>query len=357
MKKRDISPLKIAGAYIGTVVGAGFATGQEILQFFASFRLSGFWGIIIATGFFIFFGLIIMELGFTLKAKSHLEIVNESCGELLGRAMDIIISVCLFISLTAMMAGTGALFGQLGLTAVLGNIIMAVLTVMTVLTGINGVINAISAVVPFLLTSVIAISIYSITNSPPDFSETVLIPGNGMIGNWFTAAVLYASYNIITSISVLGPLGSSAADKKTVKKGAVLGGLGLGIAALMIYLAISGNLSTSLRLEVPMSFLAGNISKAVQMLYTVVLIAEIYTTAVGSLYGFSSRLMSSERAPAKGGVVIIGAAIAALLASLLGFSNLVKYLYPLQGYGGIVLLAFLLFPKRKFGIKRIHIIR
>ena len=37
MKNTGVSTLKVAAAYIGTVVGAGFATGQEILQFFNRF--------------------------------------------------------------------------------------------------------------------------------------------------------------------------------------------------------------------------------------------------------------------------------------------------------------------------------
>lgn len=34
MNRKGVSTLKVAATYIGTVVGAGFATGQELLQFF-----------------------------------------------------------------------------------------------------------------------------------------------------------------------------------------------------------------------------------------------------------------------------------------------------------------------------------
>jgi len=347
LEKKNISALKIAAAYIGTVVGAGFATGQEILQFFAAFGLNGLWGIILATGLFILFGAIIMELGFWLNAKSHLEIIRHTGGPVFGAVMDVMISLCLFVALTAMMAGTGALFSQqFGLTGVLGNLIMAVLSVMTVLTGIRGVISAISAVVPFLLAAVIAISVFSIINTPPVFSQS---GGNSFIGNWLMAAILYASYNIIMSISILGPLGASSPDKKTVIRGGVLGGFGLGAASVMIYLAICGNTSDVSNLEVPMSYIAGKVSPVVQMLYGVVLVAEIYTTAVGALYGLSARIGNIAKSPKKGSAIIIGAAIAALLASLLGFSNLVKYLYPIQGYCGIALLGSLLYIKIKSG--------
>jgi len=41
MKKNTMSTFKIAATYIGTIVGAGFATGQETLQFFAPFGITG----------------------------------------------------------------------------------------------------------------------------------------------------------------------------------------------------------------------------------------------------------------------------------------------------------------------------
>ena len=43
-----IEGFRIAMAYIGTVVGAGFATGQEILQFFTHYGILSFWAILIS---------------------------------------------------------------------------------------------------------------------------------------------------------------------------------------------------------------------------------------------------------------------------------------------------------------------
>ena len=89
MKKNNVSTLRIAATYIGIVVGAGFATGQELLQFFVIFGLQGFWGIVITTFLFIIFGFIIMELGYELNAKSHLDILKHTSGRALDFIMDI----------------------------------------------------------------------------------------------------------------------------------------------------------------------------------------------------------------------------------------------------------------------------
>lgn len=348
MKKNGVSPLKIAGVYIGTIVGAGFATGQEILQFFARFGLDGLWGIISTTVLFIIFGYIVLELGYKLFAQSHLEIIKYSGGKVIGTVMDLMITFFLFGSMTAMIAGTGALFAQqFGLPAFLGSLLMAVITAITVLTGINGVINSISIVVPFLLTSVIGISIITIIKSPPLMSAAQIVEKNIFMKNWWLATLLYISYNIVLSIGVLGPLGAHARDERAIFKGAALGGLGLGLGTLMIYLAICGNFANIQNLEVPMSYIAGNISHLVQIIYAVILIAEIYTTAVGSLYSFSARTVNLKRHPRKGKAIVVGVATMAFFASLLGFSNLVKYLYPSVGYIGIIMLVCLVYTKLK----------
>jgi uncharacterized membrane protein YkvI len=175
---------------------------------------------------------------------------------------------------------------------------------------------------------------------------------NGLISNWLLAAVLYVSYNTVISIAVLGPLGVEARHKKAIRNGAILGGAGLGVGSIMIYLALSGHIESIHKLEVPMLFIAGGISSIVQIIYAVVLIAEVYTTAVGSLYGFTSRITDISKNPRKGRIIVIAGTLIALVASQFGFSNLVKYLYPVVGYGGIVLLACLIYVKIKQRGKR-----
>lgn len=346
MKKQKVSATKLAATYIGTVVGAGFATGQEILQFFAAFGIKGAWGIVLTTVLFIVFGIIIMEMGFRLNARSHLDITGGFGGKFLGIAIDAIVVFFLFGSLTAMLAGTGALANQqFGIPKVAGNLAMAVLAAFTVFCGTKGVINAISAVVPFLLLAVGGISAYSIINMPPDFNVNVAT--SGLLGNWLGSSLLYASYNIIMALAVLAPLGAAAESERALRRGGLLGGIGLGLGSLMIYLAVNGNMNEVQGLEVPMAHIAALISPFVEVAYSVVLIAEIYTTAVGSLFGLAVGMTDIDKSPPKSKVLVIVLTLLAFVGSLLGFSNLVKYLYPLAGYAGFVLLAWIVYKRAK----------
>lgn len=345
MKETRVSTFKVAATYIGTVVGAGFASGQETLQFFSVFGIYGLFGLVIVTFLFILFGYIIMDLGRRLKAQSHLKIVKFAGGRYVGAITDYIITFFLFGALTAMIAGAGAMFSQqFNFSPIWGNLLMATITCVTVLTGLKGVINSISFVVPFLISSVLLVSIVSIFREPQVTTVVQTAQESSLIRNWWWAAILYTSYNLVLAVAVLGPLGAKAKNKKSIIKGAIIGGLGLGIGATAIYLALTKNADALLNIEIPMAFIAGRISYAIQIVYIVVLLAEVYTTAVGSLYGFTARISDITSSNTK--LLIVGVSISAFIASQFGFSNLVKYLYPLVGYGGIIMLVGLLYTTR-----------
>ncbi|HBT19894.1 MAG TPA: hypothetical protein DEA47_00745 [Peptococcaceae bacterium] len=123
MEKR-LSIFTVAAVYVSTVVGAGFASGQEVLQFFGCFGLAGFAGIAISTALFIFFGMLIMDLGHKLKAKSFLPVVKQAGGgKWFSGIIYIIITFFLFRVVVIMDAGVGAIFTeQSGRPAVLGTL-------------------------------------------------------------------------------------------------------------------------------------------------------------------------------------------------------------------------------------------
>ena len=53
---RPTSPLGIAATFIGTTIGAGYASGQEILQYFVSFGILGGMGALAIAGALFFVG-------------------------------------------------------------------------------------------------------------------------------------------------------------------------------------------------------------------------------------------------------------------------------------------------------------
>ncbi len=61
--------VKIASIYVGTVIGAGFASGREIIDFFGIYGLKGILGMIIA-------GILFSLIGSVLLVKIYNNQIN-----------------------------------------------------------------------------------------------------------------------------------------------------------------------------------------------------------------------------------------------------------------------------------------
>lgn len=115
----SISILRYAGTYIGAVIGSGFASGQEPLQFFASYGYWGFLGAILVIVLFAWYGYLFMAAGYKLQTSTHQPVLNYLCGNVVGRIFDWILTFFLFGVLAIMISGGGAALGAAVLFMVL----------------------------------------------------------------------------------------------------------------------------------------------------------------------------------------------------------------------------------------------
>lgn len=331
---------RVAATYVGTVVGAGFASGQEMLRFFVAYGRAGLAGVGVATLLFCLFGVLVMDLGRRLRVRSHREILYYACGQQIGKLMDVVITLFLGATLTVMVAGGGAVFAeQLGLPRAIGSILTAGLASLTILAGMRGIMAANSVVVPLLAVAVTGLSLASLRlhGLGAILDQAAPWPMWAPVNSWAVAALLYVGYNLVLSISVLGPLGAEVGDRRIIIAGGILGGLALGLLAVAIKLAVAAHMPDIGRVEVPMLFLARLHPRPVQWFYMLILWAEIYTTATACAYGFASRFAEVMHSSYRGVVVLVTAM--SLFGSGFGFSVLLAKLYPTFGLITLVVLA------------------
>lgn len=344
---KQFSTLSIAAAFIGTIVGAGFATGQEVLQFFSFYGVKGLIGIAISVILFCYFGILIMQISRELNADSHLELVRYTFGKQLGGLMDWFITLSFLGVLVVMAAGSGAVAEeQLGLPPVVGSTVVIILSFLTVSSGVTNVIRAIGCVVPFLLCAVVGVAVFSLLTDPLTASKIALLESIEAPSqtNWSFSAILYVSYNIILAVAILSPLGVEAKNRKSLIMGGILGGLGLGVGILAIDLAVISGVPEILPFQVPMVFLAARFDSFFGYAFGLILILEIYTTAVSILYGFAARVAyGSKRRILWAGL----ASLFAIFAAQYGFSRIIAMVYPLMGIVGLIFLGGLLWAHLK----------
>lgn len=339
MECKNVNAFQIASAYIGVTVGAGFASGQEVLQFFSFFGPASFAAIIMASYLFAIFALLILRSGARLHANSHREVVYHSGGRFVGLAVDATITFFLFGSFTAMLAGTGAsLNQQFGLPPLLGSVLMAAVSLATVLPGLCGILSALGFLVPLMLAGIIAMAVAVLAVMPSGLSDIGYFaqPWAAVLPYWPLSALTYVSYNLLVAVAILAPMGRLAKTRADIEKGAIAGGIGLGVGILAINLILL-TIPESFGYPIPMNYVANRFSPLVGSGYTLILMAAIYTTAVGSLYGFTARLANPASSRFRTLVPLI--TVTGIGASAIGFTNLVRFLYAGVGIAGFLLLG------------------
>lgn len=339
--------LQIAATYIGAVVGAGFASGQEIMQFFVPFGRQAYWGTVMVTLLFILLGMTVLRLAMRRQFNSYQEIVGYLLGPRLGRVVDGFLSLFLFLGLCIMLAGSGAIFAEhLDGPAGLG-IGLAVLCLAVVLTGeVKGLVwfNSLLVPVKFLLCLGVCLAAVWLTPGGPPLISPASPGLNPVSSSWIWASLLYVSYNLVLGMVVLASLGPYA-ERAGNTLGAVLGGVGLGVFALAIIYALQVNYPAVAEYEVPMLYVAALVHPGLKYLYGIILWLGILTTAVANAYGFAQRLAALSRLSYR---TCLGLTLlAAIPFAQFSFADLIQIVYPFFGYVGLALMAGLVFKLRR----------
>ncbi|MGO3133191.1 MAG: YkvI family membrane protein [Alcaligenes sp.] len=335
--------LGIAMAFVGVVVGAGFASGQEILQFFSSF---GYWGLLggVVSGLcFTVLGMAVGELSQVSVSHSFKEGLYLICGPRLGVVVDIMITFFMYAIAVVMFAGGGSLLEQQwGVPAEYGSMAVMVITVLIVFLRVDRVMAFIGSITPILVLMVIFLCVYSWNTRDLPLQELDVIAQTKPQGarHWLMGSLLYVSYNMVVGAPFLMIAGAQATSRRNALLGGLVGGLLLGFLIVLISAGVFGRIDTIGSAALPMLMLASEQSKLLGTIMSVVIFAMILTTSVGVLYSFSARILPPNTRKFNIGTAIAG--VLGLVGAKIGFINLVGTVYPFFGYLGFVLMAWIL---------------
>jgi len=331
---------RLASAFVGVIVGAGFASGQEILQFFTSFGAVGLLGGIISSAVFMFLAMALAALGQHVGAESHKPVVTLICGKYVGAFVDAFITFFMFGVAVVMLAGAGSLLQQFtGVPSVWGSVAATVLVVLIVCLNLRSVVTVIGLITPFLVLMAFIVCIWALVARESSFTDLNAVAQTMPqgAGNWLVAALLYVSYNIVAGTPMLAIMGGDAPNRRVAVWGGVLGGLVLGVLILIIAAGMLARVDDIANVPMPTLMLAMELSPLLGVIMAVVIFGMILNTAVGVLYSFVARFFEPETTGFRWGA--IGSGALALVGSFFGFIALVGTVYPFFGYLGFVLMV------------------
>lgn len=340
--------MKIGSAFIGIIVGAGFASGQEILQYFTSFGYLGIFGAIVSTALFAYVGMTLVSVGSRLKTTNHKDAFFDISGKVFGTIIDYIIIFTLFGVGVVMLAGAGSLLNQqFGLPSFVGSLLMIVLVATVVMLNVQKVISIIGSITPFLILFIILAGLYSLFTMDLSFEklEPIALKHDSALSNWFFSAVNYVSFNTAVGAAMSLVMGGAEKDPKAAARGGLVGGLGLGIMIIISHLAIFSKIDVVGAYELPMLKIVDLISPVLSIVMTFVLFGMIFNTAVSMFYAFTARFMVMNTS--KANIFVVVTLVVGFIASFAGFTGLVSFFYPLIGTLGLVLIGVLIYAPFK----------
>jgi uncharacterized membrane protein YkvI len=326
--------LQIAATYIGTVVGAGFATGREIVEFFTKYGSAGFAGILISGFLFIAIGTKLMLMARRINASSFDDMNHYLFGSAASRVVNVLMLIMLFGVTGVMLSGTGALFReQLNLPFQAGVVLTLIVTYVVMKKGIDGILWTNSLIVPIMILFSLVL-----TFSMFDFSGgRQLLVGEDFTRDWkwLLSPFAYAAFNLTLAQAVLVPLSREAADESVIKWGGFLGGLGL-TCILLNSQYVLYSVPRVLSYEIPIAEIVGGLGLFVHYFFVLVIYGEIFSTLIGNLFGLAGSLGKNMRL--SNNVILLSLMLGSYLLSQVGYAELLHYLYPVFGMIALIFL-------------------
>lgn len=343
--KKILVIFQIAAVYIGTVIGAGFATGKEIVEFFTQYGNVGFIGIVISGICFIYFGTKILLKAIDLRIQSVLEFNQFLYGQRFGKPITLFMIIILLCISAVMMAGAEALFyEQLQFPKGVGSLLTAILLFFFLLRGIKGLFIVNLAIVPMIIIFTLLIFIQTVDNS------FLAIEWQGLSENLFIGRVIlsgfsYAALNLTLAQAVLIPIAHEINDRKAVKIGGLLGGSLLTLLLFCIHTNLIHVENVEI-FEIPMAIVVREFSHYLLLLYVFIVFGEIFTSLLANMYGVEKYITNRFKLNRIYLYLILLSIIFSI--SMINYSVLLSFLYPLFGYLSIgSLLIFFIKRKKK----------
>ncbi|RRJ82403.1 YkvI family membrane protein [Aestuariirhabdus litorea] len=350
--------LKIAGAIVALIVGAGFATGQEVMQFFVVHGSLGLAGTLIFFALCSYATISLLLVGQKYHFKSGEEVFRYYLGDIAGKLMSWFATLFLFSAYVVMLSGAGSVISQsFGVPVAAGAGLMAVLVLLVVIFGLQQLVNVVGSIGPLLvgLVVVIALSVLMDTGLGFDYDRPLAESGAQYQATpyWWLSGIIYLAFQVIGLASILPVIGGREKISKNLIGGGLLGSLLLFLTLLLLVLALIASTPAVTGAEIPTLVLAAQSTGKIAELFVYIILAGIFTTCAPCLWMVLARFSPDDKSKKYRLYAAVLSLLGYFCSVLLPFSALVNFIFPLAGYLGVIFLFFVA-RKQVFGKARVE---
>ena len=332
------------GAIMGSVVGAGFASGQEVMQFFTHLGFTGSIGAgIVAMLLLSWVFMTILEDGRKYQFSNTNEIFAHYCGKKIGLFFEWFVPILMFLVYSIMISAAGATVNEhYGLSPAVGRIGMAAMTLSTVLLGLKRLARIVGSVAPMFIGLTIFIGLTSIIKNPEGIANsgqvlsTIQVPY--AYSHWLVSGIMYAAFLLVGFMPFTAGVGRLTRNHKETMLSGLFAGIFFLTGAMILSTGLLVNIGQVYDRQIPSLFVASAHFPIVASLFALLMLAGTYTSSVAMLWTAVNRVERNDQTP-RYRVAALVMTLFAFIGGHLPFATMVGIIYPTIGYLGLVLVA------------------
>ena len=335
------------GAILAYLIGAGFASGQEIMQYFSN------WGSIagvfeIGIIFIVFLTMTYISVGYigrTREASNVNELYEVIGGKYIGKLLSFFVWAynlgCYFF----MISGFGnTLNQQFGLPVAAGSAIAVVISVGTALLGLREVVDIIGKIGHVVVGFSLILGLVSAFRTFPHLAQGVALMQSGAVEvnraghSILLSGISYTGTCILLPMAYVAHLGHDLRDfryqdtKRIFTAGTVLY-TGCCIILALNYIGMIEECATA---AIPNLVLANQFVSGMAIVFSIVIMLSIYSTMCPILWTCASTIWSDEKSvPYRLFIVICGVAVY-FITLFVPYETLINYIMTYFGYAGAI---------------------
>ena len=326
---------KIIFVLIGTFVGAGFASGKEIFNFFTCYSYYGVISIFIFS-FFLFLLLYkCLNIKTNLKTNSYNEFIfylEKKYKFFNYKLFLLIINIFLASSFYIMIAALSSLFNYQFNIAKFLTIIGTIFVCFIIFykKNINFIYIINSILMPILILFIISLCFFNINFNNINFNE---INNNHNFIYSIFMGLLYFSYNSLLLIPIIFDLKNK---NNNFKISLVFSSI-IFLITFLINLLLLSFYNLIYNLELPILYISNSSIKLFSFLYFFIILSAIFTTMISSGYSFVSTFNENNFK-----IKLFVFLLFSFAFCFFSFSDLINFLYPLFGFIGFIQIFLIL---------------
>lgn len=340
--------IKIAFLFVGTIIGAGFASGKEILVFFGN---SGVFFIYASLLCFALFSAV--AIFFMLKAKDKklytLKDLSKHTFKSGSGVFSVFIIICHIIILAGMLACVDALFKEVlnvKFDFPLFSLFTLILACIVVSFGINGLIEVNTVIVPLILIAILLIAIFAKRPEEGLIVNDVLAQDN--IFKTTLNVCVYVGMNMLLTFGILiNPC--KKLEKKHIYLGSILGAAFISLMLFVVGVTLLNSPEAVIKDDMPLLFLTNDMHVVFKLVCACVILCGIFMSVIASIFPVAEYTRTYIKNKYLNIIIV---AVAGFVLSRIGFSAIVGILYPIMGVIGVVFIVLFYILTRNRKTKR-----